>query len=220
MTANESQFSGKVTEALGKLTGDNAEELEGKAQQFKQTAGEVVDSVKQQASTRLSNQIGAAAETIGKASEALQGVGKQLREQDQAPIAQYADQAAQQVQRASEYLRGKDLDQLIAEAERVGRQQPALFVGGAFALGLLAARFLKSSPPEAPAAMGSARQGAQNGSSFNSSPTHSPTYSPTPTYASPTPRPSPSAAPFSGSSQRPYGPTSSTEANMGPRSTP
>jgi len=214
MTANESQFSGKVTETVGKLTGDSATELEGKAQQLKQTAGEVVDSVKQQASARLSNQIGAAAESIGKASEALQGVGKQLREQDQAPIAQYADQAAQQVQRASEYLRGKDLDQLIAEAERVGRQQPALFVGGAFALGLLAARFLKSSPPEAPATMGYAHQGAQTGSTFSSSQTRPPTYS------SPTTRPSPGATPFS-SSQRPYGPASSTmEANMGPRSTP
>jgi len=35
----------------------------------------------------------------------------------------------------------------VDDAERLAHRQPALFVGGAFALGLLAARFLKSSKP-------------------------------------------------------------------------
>lgn len=214
MSSTENQVRGKVTEALGKLTGDDATEIEGKAQQLKQTAGEVVGEVKQQAAARLSDQIGHAAESMGKASDALQQAGKQLREQDQAPIAQYADQAAHQVQRASDYLHGKDLDQLVAEAERVGRQQPALFIGGAFALGLLAARFLKSSAPDAHTTDWAAHQRPPAGSTFNSS-------QPRPTSISSLPATSsPSAPPLSGS-PRPFGPASPTpEANMGLRSTP
>ena len=45
----------------------------------------------------------------------------------------------------SERLKNKDVTELLNDAQRLARRQPALFVGGAFALGLLGARFLKSS---------------------------------------------------------------------------
>jgi hypothetical protein len=45
-------------------------------------------------------------------------------------------------------LRKKDVQQLMQDAQRLARRQPALFIGSAFALGLVAARFLKSSPPD------------------------------------------------------------------------
>ena len=45
------------------------------------------------------------------------------------------------------YLRGKDFDRMVDDLEGFARRQPALFLGGAFMLGLLAARFLKSGNP-------------------------------------------------------------------------
>jgi hypothetical protein len=72
-------------------------------------------------------------------------VGQQLQEKDQPALAQYANQAADQIERFSHYLQERDVDQLLGEAQRFARRQPTLFLGGAFALGLLAARFLKSS---------------------------------------------------------------------------
>jgi len=106
-----------------------------------------MDQVRQQANARLSGQIDQGSEMLSQTSRAMSQVGEQLRQQDQPMLAGYADQLAGRVEQAASYLRGKDLDQIVDEAERLAHRQPALFVGGAFALGLLAARFLKSGSP-------------------------------------------------------------------------
>jgi hypothetical protein len=49
----------------------------------------------------------------------------------------------------------------VSEAEDFARRQPALFLGGAFALGLLGARFLKSSGQQA--SQGGSSQGRAQG---------------------------------------------------------
>src|SRR5690606_40974563 len=59
--------------------------------------------------------------------------------------ARAAEQAAGQIARLSQGLKNKDVGELMNDAQRLARRQPALFVGGAFTLGLLGARFLKSS---------------------------------------------------------------------------
>src|SRR5262249_48746129 len=59
------------------------------------------------------------------------------------------DQAAEQIERFSRYLRETDIDDLLYEAQHIARRQPALFLGGAFVLGVLGARFLKSTSPSA-----------------------------------------------------------------------
>jgi hypothetical protein len=46
------------------------------------------------------------------------------------------------------YLTARDVDQLVSEAEAFARRQLAAFLGGAFALGFLVSRFLKSSSPQ------------------------------------------------------------------------
>jgi hypothetical protein len=60
-------------------------------------------------------------------------------------VSEYTEKAAELVEGFSGYLREKNVDQLLGEVERFARRQAALFVGGAFALGFLASRFLKSS---------------------------------------------------------------------------
>ncbi len=62
--------------------------------------------------------------------------------------AQYADRAADQIQRVSGYLGGRDISQIADEAEDWARREPVLALGGAFVLGVLAARFIKSSRPQ------------------------------------------------------------------------
>jgi hypothetical protein len=108
-------------------------------------AQDVAQEVQRQTTARLGEQVGRAAERLGGVSQAVQAVGRQLREQDDTATAVWVERAADQVDRLADYLRGKDVDELVYEGERFARRQPALFLGGAFALGLLAARFLKSS---------------------------------------------------------------------------
>ena len=126
----------------GPEPGSSAQQVVGQAQD---AVGQVVGQVQQQATARLSGQVGRAAEGLSSLSQAMRSTGGQLREQDQATGAAYAEWLAGQAERAAGYLQGKDLDRLVEDVEGFARRQPALFVGGAFAVGLLAARFLKSS---------------------------------------------------------------------------
>jgi len=113
-------------------------------EQTQQKAGEVIDQAKQQATSQLATRKDQAAESLGTVADALRQSGKHLRENDQHGIAQYADKAAERVEQFSSQLRGKDVQAIIRDMERYARQQPALFLGGAFVLGLFGARFLKS----------------------------------------------------------------------------
>jgi len=107
--------------------------------------GQVVDQAKQQTTSLLASRKDQAAGTLYTVAHALRQTGQQLREQEQAPVAGLVDQAATQVENVSGYLHGRDVRQLVDETEDFARQRPAVFVGGALALGVLAARFLKSS---------------------------------------------------------------------------
>jgi hypothetical protein len=59
-------------------------------------------------------------------------------------LAQYADRGAEQIEHFGGYLRGRDTGQLVTDVEGFARRQPIAFAGGAFALGMLAVRFLRS----------------------------------------------------------------------------
>jgi ElaB/YqjD/DUF883 family membrane-anchored ribosome-binding protein len=108
-------------------------------------AGQMVDQAKEQAKPQVEGQKQRFAGGLGTAAGALRQTGQQLRDNDQENVAQYMDQVAERVEGFAGYLRDKPVDALIGDAERFARQQPALFLGAAFGVGLLAARFLKSS---------------------------------------------------------------------------
>jgi hypothetical protein len=85
-----------------------------------------------------------AADTLGGVAQALLQSGQQLRQQ-QPQIGDYAERAGREMQRFSDYLQRTDVHALMDRAEDVARRQPALFLGGMFALGVIGARFLRSS---------------------------------------------------------------------------
>jgi hypothetical protein len=94
----------------------------------------------------LDSQKNRAADGLGSFAQALRQTGDQMRGQSQgAPVEQYVASAANQLERFSGYLRSTNTREIVRNVEDFARQQPALFVGGAFMLGLLGARFLKSS---------------------------------------------------------------------------
>ena len=143
---------GSTDPALERVTGE-----------ARQTVGQVAEQGKQQASSLLSNQLNTAADRLASMADTFRTVSQQSRENDQQMPAEFADRAGTQVERAANYLREKDLDDLIGDAEGYARRQPALVLGGAFALGLLAARFFKSSSERARAkrGYGSSRTGRE-----------------------------------------------------------
>lgn len=109
--------------------------------------GGIAGRVREQATAQLSRQKDRATDGLGTVAQAVRDTTQHLRNQQHDTVAQYAEQAAQQIENFSERLRSKDIGELMQDAQQLARRQPALFVGGAFALGLLGARFLKSSAP-------------------------------------------------------------------------
>lgn len=108
-------------------------------------ASGLVEQARNAAETRVSGQVSAASDSLQHAALAIRQSGQSLREQDQTQVATLADTAAEQVERVAGYLQGRDARQLMGDVEDMARREPVLFVGGGLALGLLAARLLKSS---------------------------------------------------------------------------
>ena len=109
------------------------------------TAQGVMDRVRSAATTQLTTQKSRATDTIGSLATAMRGTTNTFREQKQDVVAQYVERAAEQLDRFSSHLREREVTDLLDDAGRFARRQPALFIGAAFAAGVIAARFLKSS---------------------------------------------------------------------------
>ena len=75
----------------------------------------------------------------------MRGTSERLRSDNQDRVADLTDGLADQVERLSSYLRDRDFADFRRDAEDFARRQPAVAVGIALALGLIGARFLKSS---------------------------------------------------------------------------
>jgi hypothetical protein len=88
-----------------------------------------------------------AADQIGGIGSAFRRTGETLRGEDQARFADVADNVARQVDRVADYLRQSDGRVIARDLETLARRQPVLVFAGAFALGVVAARFFKSSTP-------------------------------------------------------------------------
>jgi ElaB/YqjD/DUF883 family membrane-anchored ribosome-binding protein len=117
--------------------------------QTKQKAQELSSQMQQKATQRVESGLAKgksqAAETLNTVAQSLVVSGQQLRERNQEGVSRFVDQTADRVQRVSNYLQNTDVSEIVDRTEDFARRRPALFLGGAFALGLLGARFLKSS---------------------------------------------------------------------------
>jgi hypothetical protein len=121
--------------------GDAAEAAKGAAGEL---AGAAKEAALSQARGFLDSNRHAAASQIGAMARALRNASSELEER-QEPFARAASRAADNIERFSHALDSRDLTDALHAAQDYARRQPALFFGGAFLLGLAAARFLKAS---------------------------------------------------------------------------
>jgi hypothetical protein len=141
----------------GQVTEQAKQQGQQLAQQARQQAGELATRGTEQVKSQLANQKHEASQRMVPVQSALRETGQQLRKQGQGSVAGYADKTADQLERFSGYLRETEVDEIVDEARGFARRRPAVFLGGAVALGFLATRFLKSTSQVAgPAGNGSA----------------------------------------------------------------
>jgi len=100
---------------------------------------------KDRAASSLSESKNSMANQVSSFAEAFRRTGDNLRAEDRGKAADLTDSIARQVDKAADYLRRMDGREVKYDLERIARDKPGLMIGGAFALGLLGARFLKSS---------------------------------------------------------------------------
>jgi len=122
--------------------GDEASNL---GKEAKSLAKDVASQARDTAQGRLSSGKERAAQSVGTVADALRHTGQHLRLQDEESLPEYIDRAAEKLESVSGYLRNKELRDVMGDVESFARREPAIFIGGAFALGLLGGRFLKSS---------------------------------------------------------------------------
>lgn len=109
--------------------------------QVKEKAGERIESKLSDSKTR-------AAETLSGVASTLHSSSQQLREQNQESASRAIERAAEGVERFATYLQDTNVDDVVASVHEFARRQPAAFIGGAFALGFIASRFIKATSPE------------------------------------------------------------------------
>jgi hypothetical protein len=139
--------SGQQNSSLGDREGGGSAR-----EQIREVKNQVVDQAKntfQQARDRAGSSLGESkgqlADQFGGIATALRRTTEHLRSEDQQRIAGLTDTVARQVEQVADYLRNKDAGAMRQDLENLARRQPALMIGGALILGLIGARFIKSS---------------------------------------------------------------------------
>jgi hypothetical protein len=111
---------------------------------------ESADTAMQKVQETVAEQAGFAARQAGGIATALQKVGAELENGEQAEIGRYAKQIGDSVQAIAKNMEGKDLGEIAGMAEDFGRKQPLAFMGVAALAGLAASRFLTASAKRKP----------------------------------------------------------------------
>ena len=148
----------KVASAVGDaLRGDTSTVTEGAkniAAQVKESggklAGEAIGQVKEKATGKIEEQKTNLAQGLDSVAQTIRQVGDTLKGTETpagvaSTTAEYSDKLARQVEQFSDYLERHNVSELMRDVESFARRNPAYFIGGAFLLGFLGARFLKSS---------------------------------------------------------------------------
>jgi hypothetical protein len=111
-------------------------------------SGGIVNRVKESATAQLTNQKNRGTDALGQVANAVRSSTQKLRDEQHHTMAGYIDQAADQIDNWSRRLKEKDINELMSDVQQLARRQPAVFISSAFALGLVGARFFKSSRPQ------------------------------------------------------------------------
>jgi hypothetical protein len=92
----------------------------------------------------------------GRASSKAEKIGKVVRQTAHAlravrldSVAEQVEAGAQKVDDASEYIKERNLTEVLQDAEEIVQRNRGLAVGGLFIAGFALARFLKASEPQA-----------------------------------------------------------------------
>ena len=160
-SANRDRANGKDSNPMpnpdlgdgGDMLGKAKETAQTLLDQAKNTAGEAYDKVAETTVSRIEEQKAGVTGGLRSVADSMRKVGDNLNQSksnEKTPVseytAHYAETAANKIEQVAGYFETRDLRAITRDVENYAKQNPAVFIGTAFAVGFLAARFLKSSP--------------------------------------------------------------------------
>jgi hypothetical protein len=104
----------------------------------------IIGGIKQNVTSRVDEQKNRAADGLGGIANVIRNSANELRTENEA-LASYVDMASDQLRRFADQIRQKGVADMLDDVHSFARRRPAVFIGGAFLVGLAVARFLKSS---------------------------------------------------------------------------
>jgi hypothetical protein len=102
-------------------------------------------AVREAAQSGIEEGMTSAASVASDASDALDETAASLYARGQEGLSQAASAMSRRLSQLADYLEGRSTDELVREARRVARDNPAMFIAGGLALGIALSRFFKAS---------------------------------------------------------------------------
>jgi hypothetical protein len=104
----------------------------------------LLGGIQQRVTSRVDEQKNRAADGLGGIASVFRQASNELRNENEA-LASYVDMASDQMRRFAEHIRQRGVADMMDDVAAFARRRPAVFIGGAFLLGVCLARFVKSS---------------------------------------------------------------------------
>lgn len=152
-------------------TGSNSTPPQDPLQNLQDDARAALASAKEQGSARFEQYRDTAVEQIETLAHSAQSAAEQMQGSDTLNLSHYVTDVAQSMTTLASNLRGKSIDEMLHQASRLARDNPALFVTGSVALGFGLSRFLRASSPGGAVDQTSSRSARdQPGSAYRTEP--------------------------------------------------
>jgi hypothetical protein len=132
----------------GSTTDQNANPPQDHLQTLQDDAHAAIASAKEHGSAQFEQYRDSAAQQIETLAQSAQSAAEQMQDADTLGLSHYVTDIAQNMTTLAGNLRGKSIDELLQQAGKLARDNPALFVTGSVALGFGLSRFLRASAPD------------------------------------------------------------------------
>jgi len=137
-SASSTSTSTSSQSTTGSTMGHAAEDAKAKARH-------AADEVKTQGKSQLEGYRETAADELEAVAQSAKAAAQELEGQDRLGLSTYVSTMAQSMVKLSDDLRGKSVDQLFQDVNRLARDNPGLFIAGSVALGFGLTRFARAS---------------------------------------------------------------------------
>lgn len=132
--------------AAGEVKDQTADKAEDLAAEARDRGRELAREGKERARSQADDQKDRVSEGLRTVADALRR-GRDQMPEEQRTYGKFLGVVADRAEDASRYLERRDVDSLTREMRSFARQHAPVFLSGAFTVGLLGARFIKSSTP-------------------------------------------------------------------------